>query len=167
MKLKNANIFRVFMLFAIAAAFMFQPKETEAQTQVSINQVTPTVNSCSVVEGTISFASDSLAKYQLGLINILPYADYLAMVTWKATGTVRNFRVNTYLTNFNTKDTTYWNLSQQWDTTGVYTDKPVNDTVTIKWNGLPTRFLGVIIQGLTGNREDVRIYFRAVLYRKP
>ncbi|KXK41639.1 MAG: hypothetical protein UZ05_CHB002003100 [Chlorobi bacterium OLB5] len=161
---------RIFSLICILTLFFAYAGITEnadAQTQVTITQTTPTVNSCSVVEGTISFAADSLAKYQLGLINILPYADFLAQVSWKATGTTRNFQITTYLTNYNTKDTAYWNLSQQWDTTGVYTNKPVNDTVTIKWNGLPTRYLGAIIQGLTGNREDVRIYFRVVLYRKP
>jgi len=161
------GILSIVMIFAMVAAFMVPQSDTKAQTQVTITQTTPTVNSCSVVEGTITFAADSLAKYQFGLMNILPYADFLAAVTWKATGTTRNFQVTTYLTNFNTKDTTYWNLSQQWDTTGVYTNKPVNDTVTIKWNGLPTRYLGVIVQGLTGNREDVKVYFRAVFYRKP
>ncbi|HMQ98217.1 MAG TPA: hypothetical protein PKE39_04265 [Ignavibacteria bacterium] len=160
--LKRLLVIAVVMMGLFASA-----QKPEAQTQVSITQSTPTVNSCSVVEGTISFAADSLAKYQFGLMNILPYADYLAMVSWKATGTTRNFQVTTYFSNYNTKDTTYWNLSQQWDTTGVYTNKPVNDTVTIKWNGLPVRYLGAIVQGLTGNREDVKVYFRVVLYRKP
>ena len=164
--MKLPSIFKVFMMCTLFFAALAVPlQETEAQTQVSITQSTPTVNSCSYVEGTITFAADSLAKYQLGLINILPYANYLASISFKATGTTRNFQITTYLSNYNTKDTTYWNLSQQWDTTGVYTNKPVNDTVTIKWNGLPMRYLGVIVQGLTGNREDVKIYFRAAMLK--
>lgn len=162
--MKPHRIFGLFLALLLIFPVM-NPDMILGQTKVEITQTTPTVNSCSVVEGTISFASDSLAHIRLGSVNILPYIGSIATVSWKVTGTTPNFRINTYLSNYNSGDSTYWNFSQQWDTTGVYTAKPVNDTVTIKQSGLPMRFLYATIKGLTGNRKDVRIYFRVVLYK--
>lgn len=159
------RIFAIVMTLALLVPFA--ANEVKAQTSVTITQTTPTVNSCSAVEGTINFSSDSLGHFKLGAINILPYADYFATVSFKVVGTNPVFRINTYLSNFLSTDTTYWNLSQSWDTTGVYTAKPVNDTVLNKIGVLPMRYMYVLVKGLANNREDVRIHFRVVLYRKP
>lgn len=161
------RIFVIMLALASLLSFAVKTEKAEAQTSLTVTQTSPTVNSCSVVEGTVTFSSDSLGHYKTNAINILPYCDYLATVSWKVTGTNPVFRINTYLSNFTSTDTTYWNLSQSWDTTGVYTAKPVNDTVTIKWNGIPMRYLYATIKGLANNREDVKVYFRVVLYRKP
>lgn len=161
------KLHRIFGLF-LALLFIFSvmnPDMILGQTKVEITQTTPTVNSCSVVEGTISFASDSLGHFRLGSINILPYIGSVATISVKVVGTTPNYRLNTYLSNYQSGDSAYWNLSQSFDTTGVNVGKPVNSAVTIKVSTLPMRFLYATIKGLTGNREDVRIYFRVVLYR--
>lgn len=157
-----------FVAMLLAMTFALPKEDVMAQTSVTVTSSTPTVNGCQVYEFTVNFSSDSLLVAKTNLINILPYADYLATITFKATaGTVKNFTINSYLSNFNSSDTSLWTLSQIWDTTGTYTAKPINDTITNKWNGLPMRYAAFTCTGKVGNRKDCVVKGSIVLYRKP
>lgn len=161
--MKTLKLF-LFILIGIASL----PLATPAQTSVTATSAIPQSNNCIVYDFTVNFSSDSLLVAKTNLLNILPYADYLATISFKATaGTVKNFTINAYLTNFNSSDTTLWTLSQIWDTTGTYTAKPILDTLTNKWNGLPMRFAAFTCTGKTNNSENTVVKGQIVLYRKP
>ncbi len=163
------GIFKSFMLIVMfLATFVVTEQETISQTSVTVTSSAPQVNGCMVYDFTVIFSSDSLLRAKTNLINILPYADYLVTITFKATaGTVKNFTINSYLSNFNSSDTTLWTLSQTWDTTGTYTGKPINDTILNKWNGLPMRYLAFTCKGVADNSENTVVKGSVVLYRKP
>jgi len=164
------SILRVLLIFAIYFTVfpsLDKQSEVKAQSSVNISQSSPTSNSTSVAEFSVLYSSDSLLEGKTNSISVLPYADYLASFSFYATGSaVKNFRVNAYLSNYLTTDTTYWTLMQGWDTTGLYTGKPINDTVLVKWNGLPMRYLYFKVKGLAGNGEDVVFYGRVSMIRK-
>lgn len=156
---------RIFVLLFMMVVLAAQSYETNAQdwNTKKTNQdngVTHTVR--------VTFSDDSLKTVFLPSVYVLPYQDYIAKVTFRSTGTVRNWSVTTYLGEWlkTPHDTTYWNISQVWDTTGQYTNKPVSDTVTIKLSGLPSSYLFAKIKGLAGNREDCVLDIAVTLFRE-
>ena len=163
----KTHITKIFLMLAIVLALFVPAKETNSQTAITVSPITPTVDGAKRYDFTIRFSSDSLAHFKTSLMTVLPYADYLATLSFYATSAgVRNFQIRTYLTNFNSTDTTFWTLKQAWDTTGIYLSKPINDTVDIKISGMPMYFLGALIDGKAGNRKDVVIYGSVALYRR-
>ena len=164
------NLKTWFLVALIFAATALSVSTAEAQTSVSGTQAYQAAYNSTVISFTVNFSSDSLLNAKTNLFSIANYD--IGSFSWKASGTVKNFRINVYTTNFNTSDTSYWNMVNQFDTTGNYTAKPVTDTLTnailyTQGRGLPVRYCGFQVKGLAGNRKDVILECVAVLYRKP
>lgn len=167
--MKLPSIFKVFMLAMLFfMALASTVKEADAQTSVNISQAYPGAYTSSAISFNVLFSSDSLLTAKTKLINIAGFD--IGTISWKATGTLANFRINAYKTNFNSSDTAYWTLVNQWDTTGNYTGKPVIDTVDnaliTNSKGLPMRYLAFLVKGLAGNREDVELEVTLFYHRK-
>lgn len=146
-----------------------QSNTVNSQTSVTGSQAYPGNYTSTAIYFKVIFSSDSLLNAKTNLFAIGNYN--VGSFSWKASGTVKNFRINAYKTNFNNADTTFWTLVNQWDTTGNYTGKPVIDSVDnaliTGTAGLPMRYLAFQVKGLAGNREDVILEIALDVYRKP
>lgn len=108
------------------------------------------------------FAGDSLAAKVSNIIPLLTSSrDSLVSFSFTASGTVKNFKINTYLTNLvnsstmSLSDTAKWNLLASYDTTGLYTNKPVNKVIVPRISALSFAGLAFKLWGAAGNRKDV------------
>lgn len=126
-----------------------------------------------VYEYTYKFAADSLAVKVTDILPLLNSStDSLIGFSFTASGSgVKNFKINTYLTNLMNSstmqlaDTASWNLLASYDTTGLYTAKPVNKVIVPRISDLSFAGLAFKIWGAAGNREDV-VFKLWVMMRK-
>ncbi len=108
------------------------------------------------------FTADSLARKVSNVIPLITAStDSLIGFSITASGTTKNFTINTYLTNLINSstaalgDTASWNLLASYDTTGLYTNKPVNKVVVPRISALSFAGIAFMLKGAAGNREDV------------
>lgn len=118
-----------------------------------------------------SFAADSLRAKVTNIIPILN--DSLVSISITASGSaVKNFHLNVYLTNLVNSstmqlgDTVSWNLKASYDTTGLYTNKPVNKALIPRISDVTFAGLACKLTGLAGNRKDVIVYLHVVMRKR-
>ncbi len=128
-------------------------------------------NNCVTYHQVISFtaAGDSLYRFVLSPI---PAASFdSATISIKTSGTTVNYRVSSYLTNFNEPaDSTYWTIIKNYDTTtasmGSSKHKPSNAKLDTKTTAGSFAYNILVVTGLAGNTLNSSLDIAVTYYRK-